>query len=34
VMPANFGQTLSQKELEDLVQYLLREAGGEGKSGG
>ena len=24
VMPANFGETLSKKELEDLVQYLLQ----------
>jgi len=30
VMPQNFGETLSKKELEDLVQYLL----GETKSGG
>lgn len=34
VMPANFGQTLSKQELEDLVQYLLQETGGEGKAGG
>ena len=37
VMPANFGQTLSSKELEDLVQYLLESAsgdkGGANKSG-
>ncbi len=33
VMPANFGQTLSAKEVEDLVQYLLSEAGGGSKSG-
>jgi mono/diheme cytochrome c family protein len=33
VMPQNFGETLSQKELEDLVQYLLQEtkSGGSGK---
>jgi hypothetical protein len=29
-MPANFGETLSPKELEDLVQYLSEETGGEG----
>lgn len=36
VMPANFGQTLSAKEVEDLVQYLLQEtqSGGTKKSGG
>jgi mono/diheme cytochrome c family protein len=35
VMPANFGQTLSKKELEDLVQYLLENApAGGGKGGG
>lgn len=36
VMPQNFSQTLSKKELEDLVQYLLKETGGgpsKGKSG-
>lgn len=32
VMPANFKQTLSAKELEDLVQYLLESTGG-GKGG-
>jgi mono/diheme cytochrome c family protein len=32
VMPANFDQTLSSKELEDLVQYLL-ESTGSGKGG-
>lgn len=34
VMPANFDQTLSSKELEDLVQYLLQSAqsGGGSKS--
>lgn len=30
VMPANFGQTLSAKELEDLVQYLSESTGGGG----
>ena len=35
VMPANFGQTLSSKEIEDLVQYLLKETqGGAKKSQG
>ncbi len=36
VMPQNFGETLSQKELEDLVQYLLQEtqSGGSAKKGG
>ncbi len=36
VMPANFGETLSKKELEDLVQYLLKEtqSGGSSKSKG
>ncbi len=36
VMPQNFGETLSQKELEDLVQYLLQETkpGGSGSKGG
>jgi hypothetical protein len=29
-MPQNFGETLSPKELEDLVQYLSEETGGEG----
>jgi mono/diheme cytochrome c family protein len=33
VMPASFEQTLSPKELEDLVQYLLESTGG-GKGGG
>jgi len=32
VMPDNFGQTLSAKEVEDLVEYLLESASG-GKSG-
>jgi mono/diheme cytochrome c family protein len=35
VMPATFGETLSKKELEDLVQYLLDNLpAGKGKSGG
>ena len=34
VMPQNFGQLLTPKELEDLVQYLYENsAAGEGKSG-
>jgi len=33
VMPADFGQTLSQKELEDLVEYLSESTSG-GKGGG
>jgi mono/diheme cytochrome c family protein len=34
VMPANFKQALSPKELEDLVQYLMKEtSGGKGKGG-
>jgi mono/diheme cytochrome c family protein len=34
VMPQNFEQTLSQKELEDLVKYLSEStSGGSGKSG-
>jgi mono/diheme cytochrome c family protein len=33
VMPANFGETLSQKELEDLVRYLI-ESTPAGKGGG
>jgi mono/diheme cytochrome c family protein len=32
VMPANFGQTLSAKEIEDLVKYLLESTSGGGKS--
>jgi mono/diheme cytochrome c family protein len=33
VMPANYEQTLSSKELDDLVQYLLEEtSGGKGSS--
>jgi mono/diheme cytochrome c family protein len=31
VMPANFGQTLSPKELEDLVKYLIESTSGGGK---
>jgi mono/diheme cytochrome c family protein len=35
VMPANFEQTLSPKELEDLVEYLLEStSGGKGSAGG
>ncbi|MBK5219029.1 MAG: c-type cytochrome [Thermoleophilia bacterium] len=35
VMPESFGETLSKKELEDLVQYLIENTpAGEGKSGG
>jgi mono/diheme cytochrome c family protein len=33
VMPQNFGETLSAKELEDLVQYLLTETQGGGSKG-
>jgi mono/diheme cytochrome c family protein len=33
VMPASFEQTLSPKELEDLVQYLLESTGSGGKGG-
>jgi mono/diheme cytochrome c family protein len=32
VMPANYEQTLSSKELDDLVQYLLEDDGGKGSS--
>jgi mono/diheme cytochrome c family protein len=32
VMPANYEQTLSAKELDDLVQYLLEDTGGKGSS--
>jgi mono/diheme cytochrome c family protein len=32
VMPANYEQTLSAKELDDLVQYLFEETGGKGSS--
>jgi len=35
VMPQNFGEILSEKELEDLVQYLYENSGaGEGQGGG
>jgi mono/diheme cytochrome c family protein len=34
VMPANFEQTLSAKELEDLVKYLLEESASGGGKGG
>jgi mono/diheme cytochrome c family protein len=34
VMPANFGQTISPKELEQLVQYLSESTSGKGKSSG
>jgi mono/diheme cytochrome c family protein len=34
VMPANYEQTLTPKEIEDLVQYLLDSAGGGSKSKG
>ncbi len=34
VMPSNFGETLSKKEVEDLVQYLLKETGGGSKGSG
>jgi len=35
VMPQNFGQTLSPKELEQLVQFLIESTpAGGGKSGG
>jgi mono/diheme cytochrome c family protein len=33
VMPQNFAETLSPKELEDLVQYLIENTSGGGKSG-
>jgi mono/diheme cytochrome c family protein len=33
VMPQNFGETLSKKELEDLVQYLLQETKSGGSAG-
>jgi mono/diheme cytochrome c family protein len=33
VMPENFGEALSKKELEDLVQYLLKETGGGSSKG-
>jgi mono/diheme cytochrome c family protein len=35
IMPPNFGETLSKKELEDLVKYLYENTpAGKGKSGG
>jgi len=35
VMPANYGDTISAKELEDLVQYLIESTpAGEGQAGG
>lgn len=34
VMPQNFEELLTEKEVEDLVQYLLEEAGGGKGSGG
>jgi mono/diheme cytochrome c family protein len=34
VMPQNFGETLSQKELEDLVEYLLENTPAGGGKGG
>lgn len=35
VMPQNFGQILTEKELEDLVEYLYENSGaGEGQGGG
>lgn len=34
VMPANYEQMLTPKELEDLVQYLLESTSGGGKAGG
>jgi mono/diheme cytochrome c family protein len=35
IMPPTFGETLSEKELEDLVQYLFENTpAGKGKSGG
>ncbi len=33
-MPANFGESLSPEELEDLVQYLVEETGGDSGKGG
>jgi len=33
VMPANFGQSLSPKEIEDLVEYLIESTSGGGKGG-
>jgi cytochrome c oxidase subunit 2 len=34
VMPQNFGEALTPEELENLVQYLLKETGGSSKGGG
>jgi mono/diheme cytochrome c family protein len=34
VMPSNFGDTLSPKELNQLVAYLLQSVGGGGRTGG
>jgi mono/diheme cytochrome c family protein len=34
VMPQSFGETLSKKEIEDLVQYLIESTSGGGKSKG
>jgi mono/diheme cytochrome c family protein len=35
VMPPDFGETLSKKELEDLIEYLIENSpAGKGKSGG
>lgn len=35
VMPSNFGETLSKKELEDLIQYLIENSpAGKGQAGG
>lgn len=35
VMPPNFGETLSKKELEDLIQYLIENTpAGQGQAGG
>ncbi|HVY96719.1 MAG TPA: cytochrome c [Solirubrobacterales bacterium] len=33
VMPSNFGETLSEKELEDLVKYLMESTSGGAKGG-
>lgn len=34
VMPQNFGETLSKKEVEDLVKYLIESTSGSGKTQG
>jgi len=34
VMPQNFGETLSKKEIEDLVEYLIENTPAGGKKGG